>query len=148
MKLIKLAGNVVWFVLAGWSLGLGFLCAGLVCCLTIIGIPLGVASLRLAWFAIFPFGRELVPAEFAGQKKIIGSSLFNGLWFLIFGWWLAFYSLLIGIIYCLTIVFIPLGIGCFKLAGAAIFPLGKRVVSADEAKRIRETIRTQVAAAK
>ena len=70
------------------------------------------------------------------------------LWFLLFGAWIATSCLLAGIIYCVTIVFIPFGVGCFKLAGAAIFPLGKRIVSVEEANRVRETIRTQIASAK
>ena len=110
--------------------------------------PLGFACFRLAGFSLFPFGRELVPVEFTGEKKVAGSGCFNGLWFLLFGAWIATTCLLAGIIYCVTIVLIPFGVGCFKLAGAAIFPLGKRIVSVEEANRVRETIRTQIASAK
>lgn len=148
MKIVNLIGNVIWFVLTGWILGLEFLIGGLLCCLTVIGIPLGFACFRLAGFSLFPFGRELVPVEFTGEKKLAGSGCFNGLWFLLFGAWIATTCLLAGIIYCVTIVFIPFGVGCFKLAGAAIFPLGKRIVSVEEANRVREAIRTQIASAK
>ena len=99
--------------------------------------PLGFACFRLAGFSLFPFGRELVPVEFTGEKKVAGSGCFNGLWFLLFGAWIATTCLLAGIIYCVTIVLIPFGVGCFKLAGAAIFPIGKRIVSVEEANRVR-----------
>ena len=100
MKIVNLIGNVIWFVLTGWILGLEFLIGGLLCCLTVIGIPLGFACFRLAGFSLFPFGRELVPVEFTGEKKVAGSGCFNGLWFLLFGAWIATTCLLAGIIYC------------------------------------------------
>ena len=116
--------NVVWLVLHGWILALGYLLAGIVACLLVVTIPFGIASFRLAAYAAWPFGRTTVPAPGAG----VASALGNVLWFLFAGWWLALLHIAAGIAYCVTIIGIPFGIALFKLALVGLFPLGKRVV--------------------
>jgi uncharacterized membrane protein YccF (DUF307 family) len=117
--------NIIWLVLAGFWLALAYVIAGLLLCITIIGIPFGVQSFKLAGYALWPFGRVLVPSP----TRLKGLSVIaNILWFILAGWWLALAHLLTGILLCLTIIGIPLGVADFKMAGAALVPFGKEIV--------------------
>ena len=114
--------------LAGPSRPLARAClliAGLILSITIIGIPFGVQSFKLAGYALWPFGRVLVPSP----TRLKGlSAIANILWFILAGWWLALAHLLTGILLCITIIGIPLGVADFKMAGAALVPFGKEIV--------------------
>lgn len=117
--------NIIWLVLAGFWLALAYVLAGVILCITIIGIPFGVQAFKLAGYALWPFGRVLVPSP----TRLKGLSVIaNILWFILAGWWLALAHLLTGILLCLTIIGIPLGVADFKMAGAALVPFGKEVV--------------------
>lgn len=118
--------NVLWLVLAGFWLAIGYALAGVVNMITIIGIPFGLQSFKLAGYALWPFGRVVVerPGRSAGL-----SCLGNVLWFVLSGVWLALAHVLTGLLLCATIIGIPLGIASFKMAGLAIAPFGKQVVS-------------------
>jgi uncharacterized membrane protein YccF (DUF307 family) len=120
--------NIIWFVLSGLWLALGYALAGLVLCVLIITIPFGIASFRLAAFVLWPFGRAVVPKAGAGAASTVG----NIIWFVLAGLWMALAHLVLGVLLCLTIIGIPLGLGNFKLAAVAIAPLGKDIVSADD----------------
>jgi uncharacterized membrane protein YccF (DUF307 family) len=122
---VRTALNIIWLVLAGFWLALAYVVAGLILCITIIGIPFGVQSFKLAGYALWPFGRVLVPSP----TRLKGLSVVaNILWFVLAGWWLALAHLLTGILLCLTIIGIPLGVADFKMAGAALGPFGKEIV--------------------
>src|SRR5450432_4376876 len=83
-------GNVIWFVfMGGFFLGLGWLLAGAILCITVVGIPFGQACFRISSFAFFPFGKELVDARTLGETRIPGTSIANVLWFILAGLWLA-----------------------------------------------------------
>ncbi len=97
----------------------------MVLCITIIGIPFGLQAFKLAPFVLWPFGRVLVPT--AGRRKAM-SAIGNILWLVLAGWWLALLHLISGVLLCLTIIGIPLGVGNFKLAAAVLVPFGKEVV--------------------
>jgi uncharacterized membrane protein YccF (DUF307 family) len=117
--------NVIWLVLAGFWLAIAYVLAGLLLCITIIGIPFGVQAFKLAGYALWPFGRVLVPSP----TRLKGLSVIaNILWFVLAGWWLALAHLVTGILLCLTIIGIPLGVADFKMAGAALVPFGKEIV--------------------
>lgn len=118
--------NLIWLILAGVWLAIGYLIAGAILCITIIGIPFGMQAFKLAGYALWPFGRALVPS--AGRNRGL-SIIGNILWFILAGWWLALEHLAVGILLCLTIIGIPLGVACFKMAGAALVPFGKEVVT-------------------
>jgi uncharacterized membrane protein YccF (DUF307 family) len=90
----------------------------------IITIPFGIASFRLAAYVLWPFGRTVVRRPEAGAPSTIG----NIIWFIFIGLWMAIAHLLLGLVLCLTIIGIPLGLGNFKLAAVAIAPLGKEIV--------------------
>lgn len=122
--------NVLWLVLSGFWLALGYAVAGLVMFVLIITIPFGVASFRLAAFVLWPFGRTVVRRPDAGAASMVG----NVLWFLLVGLWMAVAHVILGVILCLTIIGIPLGLGNFKLAAVAIAPLGKEIVRTSDAR--------------
>jgi uncharacterized membrane protein YccF (DUF307 family) len=117
--------NVLWLVLSGIWMAIAYVLAGAILCITIIGIPFGVQSFKLAMYALWPFGRALVPSSTRHKGlSVVG----NILWFILAGWWLALGHLFTGILLCLTIIGIPLGIASFKMAGAALVPFGKEIV--------------------
>lgn len=131
-------GNLLWLLFGGGLvLGLSWLLVGCIWCLTIVGIPIGIACFRIAGFAFLPFGKDLVPAEYVGEKRIAGTGLMNFLWCVCSGLWLAIAHVLTGLADCLTVIGIPFGLANFKIAIAAFAPLGKRAVSVDVAEAAR-----------
>jgi uncharacterized membrane protein YccF (DUF307 family) len=127
---VRLALNVIWFVLAGLWMAIAYTIAALVCFILIITIPFGVASLRIALFALWPFGKTLVKRSDAGLASGVG----NVIWFVLFGWWLALGHLLTGVLLCLTIIGIPLGLANFKLIPVSLLPLGREIVGVEQAR--------------
>jgi uncharacterized membrane protein YccF (DUF307 family) len=125
--------NVLWFVLSGLWLAVGYVVAGIVLCVLIITIPFGIACFRLAAFVLWPFGRAVVRKPDAGAASTIA----NVLWFVLAGLWMALAHVVLGVVLCLTIIGIPLGLGNFKLAAVAIAPLGKEIVATSD-PRARE----------
>lgn len=126
-RMIRFVLNVLWLIFGGGIvLALGYLVAAVICFVLVVTIPFGVASLRLAGYSLWPFGRTLVAKPGAG----VPSGLANVLWVLLAGWWLALSHLLAGIALCVTIIGIPFGIANFKLVPAAFWPLGREVVEA------------------
>ena len=123
---MRLILNVLWLVLAGFWLALGYLLAALVMFILIITIPFALQALKLAVFALWPFGRTLVKRPDAGAPSVIG----NVIWLILAGWWLALGHLITGVLLCITIIGIPLALGNFKLIGVSLVPLGNQVVSA------------------
>jgi uncharacterized membrane protein YccF (DUF307 family) len=117
--------NLVWLVFSGLWLAIGYVLAGVVLCLLIVTIPFGVACFRLAAFVLWPFGRAVVRNPDAGAPSTVA----NVLWFVLAGLWMALAHLVLGVVLCVTIIGIPLGLGNFKLAAVAIAPLGKEIVS-------------------
>jgi uncharacterized membrane protein YccF (DUF307 family) len=128
---MRLVGNIIWFVFAGLWLAIGYAIAALVCFILIITIPFGVASLRIAMFTLWPFGRVVVPKSDKGAGSVIG----NIIWFVIAGWWLTLVHIVTGVVLCITIIGIPLGLANFKLITVSLRPFGREIVSVDEAKR-------------
>jgi uncharacterized membrane protein YccF (DUF307 family) len=127
---MRLLGNIIWFVLAGFWLFIAYAFAALVCFVLIVTIPFGVAALRIALFAVWPFGRAVVRQPGKG----VGSTLGNVLWFILCGWWLALMHLFTGLLLCLTIIGIPLGLANFKLINVSVRPFGREIVSVREAR--------------
>ena len=135
MTVLRTIGNILWFVLAGLWLAMGYVVAGLVMCVLIITIPFGIAAFRLAVFVVWPFGRTVVRRPDAGAGSAVG----NVLWFLLAGLWLAIAHVVTGVVLCVTIIGIPFGIANFKLAAVSIAPLGKEIVPSDERARFVTT---------
>ena len=126
---MRLLLNVIWLVLSGIWMAIGYVLAGIICCILIITIPFGLASFRIAGFALWPFGRTVVTRPTAGAASFIG----NVIWFVFAGFWLALGHLATGILLCITIIGIPLGLGSFKLIPVSIAPLGKDIVDLPDA---------------
>jgi uncharacterized membrane protein YccF (DUF307 family) len=124
---VRTIGNILWFVLCGVWLAIGYTLAALVMFILIITIPFGIASLRIASFCLWPFGRVIVQRGDAGAASTIG----NIIWIILAGWWLALGHLITGVLLCITIIGIPLGLANFKLIPVSLTPFGKEIVSAD-----------------
>ncbi|MDQ1293849.1 MAG: hypothetical protein QG608_1730 [Actinomycetota bacterium] len=116
--------NIIWLVFSGFWMALGYALVGVVLCLLVVTIPFGIACLRMASYALWPFGRVLVDRPGAGAPSVIG----NVLWFLLAGVWIAIGHVVTGVLMCLTIIGIPLGLASFKMVPVALWPLGKEIV--------------------
>lgn len=130
---MRLLLNLVWFVLSGLWLAIGYAVAALICFVLVVTIPFGIAALRISAYALWPFGSTVVRRADAGVVTGIG----NVLWVLLCGWWLALAHVLTGIALCITIIGIPLGVANLKLVPLAFLPLGREIVSVEEAEALR-----------
>lgn len=124
---MRLILNVIWLIFCGVWMAIAYALAALVCFVLIIPIPFGIASFRIAGYVLWPFGRTIDKRPSAGVGSLIG----NVIWIILFGWWLAVGHLITGVLLCLTIIGIPLGLGSFKIIPITLAPLGVRVVPAD-----------------
>ena len=122
---MKTVLNVLWLLVAGIWLALAYAFAGLLACITIVGIPFGVAAFRMTNLVLWPFGRTTVPAP----NKTGASTIGNVVWFLVGGWWLTLAHVFSAAILALTIIGIPLAIVDVKLIPLSLAPFGKRIVS-------------------
>jgi uncharacterized membrane protein YccF (DUF307 family) len=127
---MRLLLNIIWFVLAGLWMAIGYAFAALICFIFIITIPFGIASLRIGMFALWPFGKTVVKRADAG----IASGIGNVIWFIFCGWWLALGHLVAGVVLCVTIIGIPLGLASFKLIPVSLLPMGRDIISIDQAR--------------
>lgn len=116
--------NIIWFLFGGLWLALGYALVGILFCILIITIPLGVASLRMARYALWPFGRAVVPQPDAGT----GSVLLNVVWIILAGWWLALGHITTAVAQAITIIGIPLAIANLKMLPISLVPFGKEIV--------------------
>lgn len=131
-------GNLLWFILGGVFMGLLWWIAGLIAYVTIIGIPWGKACFVIGNFSFFPFGKEAINRKELTTEDDIGTSrlgfLGNLIWFIFAGFWLAIGHVLSSLLCFITIIGIPFGIQHLKLAGVAIFPIGKTIVAKEVAQ--------------
>jgi uncharacterized membrane protein YccF (DUF307 family) len=125
---VRLLLNIIWFVLAGLWMAIGYAFAALICFILIVTIPFGIAALRIAVFALWPFGKTVIRRPDAG----IASGIGNVIWFVLCGWWLTLAHLITGTLLCLTIIGIPLGLANYKLIPVSLLPLGREIVSVDQ----------------
>jgi uncharacterized membrane protein YccF (DUF307 family) len=128
MTIMRLILNLIWLILCGWWMAILYFLAGIICFILIITIPFGIAAWRIASYALWPFGRSVVRHPRAGLGSLIG----NIIWIILIGWWLALGHLTSGILLCLTIIGIPLGLANFKLIPISLLPLGVQIVPSDE----------------
>ncbi|MFH8403278.1 YccF domain-containing protein [Streptomyces sp. NPDC018019] len=125
---MKLILNVIWLILSGLWMAIGYVFAGIICCVLIITIPFGIASFRIAGYALWPFGRTTVERRDAGAGSVIG----NVIWVVFAGWWLALGHIVTGLLLCVTIIGIPFGIANFKMVPISLLPLGREIVPTDQ----------------
>ena len=124
--------NLIWLVLCGIWMSIAWALAGVLCFVLfflVITIPFGIAAFRIANYVLWPFGRTIVPREGGmGVGAIIG----NIIWAILFGWELALGHLVAGVLLCITIIGIPLGLASFKIVPISFIPLGMRIVPTDQ----------------
>ena len=133
---MRTLGNILWLVFAGIWMAISYAIAGVIMCILIITIPFGIASFRMAGYALWPFGRTVVSKPTSGVMSGIG----NVIWFILAGLWIAIGPVITGVILCIFIITIPFGIASFKMAGLALFPLGKEIVPIDQAPTSQYTM--------
>jgi uncharacterized membrane protein YccF (DUF307 family) len=119
--------NIIWLVLSGVWLALGYALAGVICCVLVVTIPWGIAAFRIAAFALWPFGRTVVEKPTSG----VGAALGNVVWLLVAGIWLAVGHVVTSIPLFVSVVGIPLGWANLKLIPISLMPLGKEIVPSD-----------------
>ena len=124
---MRLILNIVWLVFGGLWLALGYLLAALICFLLIVTIPFGFAALRIASYALWPFGRTIVERPGAGTGSLIG----NVIWMLLCGIWLAIGHLVSAVAMAVTVIGLPLALANLKLIPVSLVPLGKEIVPVD-----------------
>lgn len=117
-------GNIVWLIFGGVFAGIGYFLAGLILCVTIIGIPFGVQAMQIGMAALMPFGKRVVPKERGSGCLPIG---FNILWVVLFGWIIAINHLLFGLILAITIVGMPFARQHFKLLQLSMLPFSYKL---------------------
>ncbi|MGV0812259.1 YccF domain-containing protein [Mycolicibacterium boenickei] len=122
--------NVIWLIFGGLWLALGYLLAALISFVLIITIPFGFASLRIASYALWPFGRTIVDKPGTRPGALIG----NIIWIVLFGWWLALGHLVSAVAMAVTIIGIPLALADLKMIPVSLVPLGKEIVPVDSLK--------------
>ena len=124
---MRLVLNVIWLVFGGLWLALGYLLAAIICFILIITIPFGFAALRIAAYALWPFGRTIVDKPGARPGALIG----NVIWVILFGVWLAIGHIVSAVALAITIIGIPLALADLKMIPVSLMPLGKEIVPVD-----------------
>lgn len=127
---MRTLGNILWILFGGAVVALLWVVAGLVCCCTIVAIPIGVQCFKFASITFWPFGREVI------TSNSTGNFLLNLIWLLYFGLELSIVSCLFGLVWCITIVGIPFGIQFFKFAHLALTPFGARIQVTNERQNV------------
>ena len=117
--------NVIWLVFGGFWLALGYFLAGILCCILIITIPWGIASFRIAGYALWPFGRTVVDKP---GSTGVASTLGNVIWLLVAGIWIVIGHVTTAFAMAITIIGIPLAIANLKMIPISLMPLGKEIV--------------------
>jgi len=115
-------GNIIWLLFGGIIAFVAWGAAGLIMCVTVIGIPFGVQCFKIAGFVLWPFGKEIEIGNFGA-----GGLIFNIIWLIVFGWEFALAHLGIGLIFCITIIGIPFGLQHFKFAKLGLIPFGAEI---------------------
>ena len=134
MPVVPLFLNILWIVFGGLWMAIGWLIAAVVMAITIIGLPWARAAFNIAAYTLLPFGQRAVDRETVTGRSDIGTGLFgligNIIWLVLAGWWLAIGHLIAALAMAITIVGIPFAWAHLKLAGIALWPIGKVIVPA------------------
>lgn len=126
--MMSILGNIIWIIFGGLVLALEYFIAGLLLCVTIVGIPFGIQSMKLGLLALLPFGHTSV-VEDNGSGCLC--TVMNIIWIFIGGIWIALSHLVLGVLFCITIIGIPFGLQHFKLMAIAFTPFGRKIVPLD-----------------
>ena len=141
---MRLLGNVIWLVLGGFWMAVGWFLAGVVMAVSIIGLPWARSCFVIGNLCFLPFGREAIDRSVLTGREDLGTgplgTIGNILWFIFAGLWLAIGHVLHGLACFVTIIGIPFAIQHFKLAGLALAPIGKTVVDSEVAHQARRRV--------
>lgn len=133
MSLLRLLLNIIWLFTGGLVMGLAWWLVGLLCFISIIGIPFGRACFVIGELSLWPFGQAVIEREYLTGKQDIGTGSLgivgNIVWFLLFGFWLGLGHLLLAIASFITIIGIPFGLQHLKLAQLSLTPIGQTIVA-------------------
>jgi len=134
MSPVSLLLNILWIVLGGFWMAVGWMVAAVLMAITIIGIPWARAAMTIAGYTLFPFGQRAISREMVTGRSDVGTGplgvIGNIIWFILAGWWLALGHLGTALLMAITIVGLPFAWAHLKLAGIALWPIGKTVVPA------------------
>jgi uncharacterized membrane protein YccF (DUF307 family) len=134
MSPVSLLLNILWIVIGGFWMAVGWVVAGIIMAITIVGLPWARAAFTIAGYTLLPFGQRAVSREDYFGRSDIGTGVLgmigNIIWFVLAGWWLALGHLVTAVILAVTIVGIPFAWAHLKLAGIALWPIGKVIVPA------------------
>lgn len=119
---MSVIGNLIWIIFGGLIGAIIWVFAGTILCITVVGIPFGLQCFKIAGLQLAPFGRE-VKTNGLGPASLI----FNILWIIFFGWEIALFNIIAGIIFCITVIGIPFGLQSFKLASVSLLPFGTKI---------------------
>ncbi|WP_017295984.1 YccF domain-containing protein [Geminocystis herdmanii] len=119
---MTLLGNIIWLIFGGFISGLGYILGGLTLCLTIVGIPFGIQTIKIGVATMTPFGKANVVREESSSLIVM---IFNVIWVIFFGWEIALSHLFHGAILAITIIGLPFAKQHFKLIPIALFPFGR-----------------------
>ncbi|HNR28222.1 MAG TPA: YccF domain-containing protein [Bacteroidales bacterium] len=122
---MSILGNILWLLFGGIMIALEYMVAGVLMCITIIGIPFGIQSFKLAAFALWPFVKTTRTVE-SGTGCL--STVLNILWIFLGGIWIALSHLFWGVVLCITIIGIPFGKQHFKMVTLAFTPFGREII--------------------
>ena len=129
---MKLLGNIIWILFGGLWLALSWWITAIIMIVFIVTIPWAKAAFMLGTFSLMPFGKTVIDRSEISGKKDIGTgtlgTIGNVIWLLLAGIWLSIANLILGALFSITIIGIPFGVQCFKLAKASLMPIGKQVV--------------------
>ncbi|MBN9603561.1 MAG: YccF domain-containing protein [Afipia felis] len=134
MSPVSLLLNILWIVLGGFWMAVGWMIAAVLMAITIIGIPWARAAMTIAGYTLFPFGQRAISREMVTGRSDVGTGplgvIGNIIWFILAGWWLALGHLGTALLMAITIVGLPFAWAHLKLAGIALWPIGKTIVPA------------------
>lgn len=135
MSFLALFLNILWIVFGGLAMAIGWLIAAVVMCITIIGIPWARAAFNIAFYTLLPFGQTAVSRDLYTGREDVGTGVLgvigNIVWLILAGWWLALGHLFWAVLFAVTIIGLPFAWAHFKLAGLALWPIGKMIVPTD-----------------
>jgi uncharacterized membrane protein YccF (DUF307 family) len=140
MAPVSILLNLLWILIGGAWMAFGWLVASVIMAITIVGLPWARAAFNIAVYTLLPFGSRAVRRDEVTGAGDIGTGVLgvlgNIIWFVLAGWWLALGHLTTGVLMCLTIIGIPLGLANFKLIPVSLTPFGREILDVDQARRL------------
>ena len=134
MSPLSLLLNVAWILFGGLEMAIAWLIASIIMAITIVGLPWARAAFNIAGYTLLPFGHRAIPRDLLTGREDVGTGplgvIGNIIWFVLAGWWLALAHLIVAILLAITIIGIPFAWAHLKLAGLALWPIGKTIVPA------------------